>query len=369
MDTTVSLDDGGRELRRDDAAGLLGGLALDDVLDTASWDALLTAIRAAPQRSVELTTADGRVLDATVARCDDGALVVLRDVSQYASAAAPLAAMTLELGRVNRDLHALDDATATLAATLDVDALCEATCRVVVGYLSAAAAAIDVHGRMTAWPAAAPDGLQTEEIELTTARGALGTLRWWRASPVSSSERRLVELIASRAAISLDHALLLRAAEERAEHDALTGLLNRAGAQTVLAGFSRPFAIALVDLDEFKRVNDEHGHAEGDRVLRAVAGILGAGRTGDVKARWGGEEFLVALKGSDVDRTEFWVSRRLAAVRREVEVGGRPVTFSAGVSLVSGPGLEEALAAADAALYEAKAAGRNQVRVAQPGFA
>lgn len=366
MDTTVRLDDEGRELRRDDAAGLLAGLALRDVLDTGSWDALVTAIRAAPQRGVELTTTDGRVLDATVARANGEAEVVLRDVSQYASAAEHLAGMTVELGRVTRDLRALDDATATLAATLDVDGLCEATSRVIVGYLSADAATVDVHGHTTTWPAAAPDG-PCEELELATARGALGTIRWWRATPVSSTERRVVELIVSRAAISLDHALLLRAAEQRAEHDALTGLLNRAGAQTVLAGFSRPFAISLIDLDEFKRINDEHGHAEGDRVLREVAGILGAGRTGDVKARWGGEEFLVALKGSDLDRTEFWVRRRLAAVRREVDVGGRPVTFSAGVSLVTGPGLDEALAAADEALYEAKGAGRNQVRVA-PGL-
>lgn len=314
-------------------------------------------------RGVELTTDDGRILDATVVREPDGVRVVLRDVTHYASAAEHLAGMTVELGRLNRDLRALDDATSRLAATLDLVSLCEAACRVLATYLSADAAAIEVHGRRTHWPAAPPEEAASETVDLLTARGPVGAIRWWRATPATASERRVIELIASRAAISLDHALLLRAAEERAEHDPLTGLLNRAGAETMLAGFTRPFAIALIDLDEFKRVNDEHGHAEGDRVLREVADILGRGRAGDVKARWGGEEFLVALKGAAVDEVESWVARRLATVRHEVEVGGRPVTFSAGVSLVGGPGLDEALAAADAALYEAKAAGRNQVRV------
>jgi diguanylate cyclase (GGDEF)-like protein len=158
--------------------------------------------------------------------------------------------------------------------------------------------------------------------------------------------------------------LLLSSAEERAARDPLTGLYNRAGAQLALGRLVRPYAVALLDLDRFKAVNDRHGHAEGDRVLGEVAGILAGGRETDVKARWGGEEFLIALEHATVDQLVSWVEERLAAVRRSVRVGDEPVTFSAGVAEVGDAGLDHALVEADVALYRAKERGRDRVEVA-----
>lgn len=352
----------GREVRRTSADGLLGDRPLAAVLDTTSWQTLRAAIADAPCWGVELFTHDGRILDATVVGVHDGTAVVLRDVSRYAEAAEQLAAMTVELGRRTRDLVTLYEATTELGSTLDVGELSQATCRIVAGYLDAHAVQLEIHGERSSWPDGTPPAAPSEALELRTARGPLGTVRWWRPHPLTAAEERTVRLLVARSAIGLDHALLLAAAERRAERDPLTGLLNRSGAYRVLAGFTRPHAVALVDLDHFKRINDLHGHAVGDQVLCSVARILSRGRAVDVKARWGGEEFLVALERAGVDETVRWLRERLREVRTTVRAAGEAVSFSAGVALVGRQGLDAALAQADAILYEVKRSGRNAVR-------
>lgn len=366
VDARVLLDGRGRERGRAGTSSLLPDAPLSEVLDTHSWEQLLDAIERAPVTALELLTRDGRVLDATIEPTDNGSgvAVVLRDVSRYAEAAVRLGGMAVELGRRNRDLRALHEATTELGATLDPEELCTATCRMVISYLEADAAQLEVPGRVTSWPADPPDRPADGERELATARGNLGTLQWWGGRALKPSEERTVGMLVERAAIGLDHALLLDAALQRADRDPLTGLLNRSGATRVLAGFRRPHAVMLIDLDHFKAINDRHGHAEGDRVLREVASILGRGRTNDVKARWGGEEFLVALEGAGVGDAVRWLEQRRQEVRRDIQVVGRPVTFSAGVALVRNTGLEPAIEAADGALYEAKDGGRDRVVVA-----
>jgi diguanylate cyclase len=124
-------------------------------------------------------------------------------------------------------------------------------------------------------------------------------------------------------------------------------------------------ALLLVDIDLFKRINDEHGHAAGDRVLTAVAERLrDASREHDIVARWGGEEFLVLLPGTDIE------SARCAAERLRKKIGEAPiasgstsltVTVSIGATLVGDwPSLDEAIARADRALYRSKAEGRDR---------
>jgi diguanylate cyclase (GGDEF)-like protein len=352
---------------------LLGG-SLHDLLDTGSMASLRAAIARAPVRNVELTTVDGRVLDATVVPVDDGVEVVLRDVSGYASAAEQLGSMAVSLARRNRDLRTLYEAAASLDATLDLDEIAALTCAVVGSYLDADRVEVTVLDTRGCWVPdadgeaddASPRGADTLEpprdtVMLRTARGPLGELRWWRRSALLANEAETLPLLLSRAAIGLDHALLLSNAEERAARDPLTGLLNRAGAHRALGRLVPPYALALLDLDRFKAVNDDHGHAEGDRVLREVAAVLAGGRGSDVKARWGGEEFLVALEHASPEELASWVEARLAQVRGSVSVGGVPVTFSAGVALVGDDGLDAALQAADAALYRAKRAGRDRV--------
>jgi diguanylate cyclase (GGDEF)-like protein len=154
--------------------------------------------------------------------------------------------------------------------------------------------------------------------------------------------------------------------------DPLTGLLNRAAlAQKVeelvpAPGAKRPLGLLIGDLDHFKAINDEHGHATGDAVLRDVAyAIAGALRSFDVAYRIGGEEFLVMLPDAD-DSGVVMVAERL---RHEVSKCSRPgvsVSMSfGGVSGVYGAADFGALsAAADKALYEAKRAGRDRVVMA-----
>jgi diguanylate cyclase (GGDEF)-like protein len=162
---------------------------------------------------------------------------------------------------------------------------------------------------------------------------------------------------------------LVAAWKAEARVDALTGLLNRRGFEERLAvevaraardGAS--LAVVSFDLDRFKLINDEQGHAAGDRALIALAGaIRDHARGGDVTARWGGEEFVVVLPGAGVDAARGFAER----VREALPATGAGVTVSAGVSAATAPLDPQALLhAADAALYEAKRAGRDRTVVA-----
>lgn len=169
--------------------------------------------------------------------------------------------------------------------------------------------------------------------------------------------------------------------EELALRDGLTQLLNRRALQDrALAGLAaanrkrRPFALAMVDIDHFKVVNDTHGHAAGDQVLTQVAERLASGvRASDDVGRWGGEEFLVLFPESDQE------SAVIAAERLRVSIESAPIrvegdlhlylTVSLGVAVLDDPSasaivLDGLIRLADDALYRAKANGRNRVVVA-----
>jgi diguanylate cyclase (GGDEF)-like protein len=160
---------------------------------------------------------------------------------------------------------------------------------------------------------------------------------------------------------------------ELATHDELTGLVNRRRMQELLEQDRRrsqraghPWCLALIDVDHFKRVNDEHGHAVGDEVLRALARIgLAQVRKNDVLARWGGEEFVLLLQDIEPSMALIAVDRlRQRVVAEPVCCGGLelPITFSAGLAQhIVGETVEQTLARADHALYEAKAQGRNRI--------
>ncbi|WP_395504873.1 histidine kinase N-terminal 7TM domain-containing diguanylate cyclase [Ectopseudomonas hydrolytica] len=166
---------------------------------------------------------------------------------------------------------------------------------------------------------------------------------------------------------------------EQALCDPLTGLYNR---RYLDEFFSRelaraqrenlPLALALIDLDHFKRLNDECGHLVGDDVLKAVAKhLLDNLRSTDAVFRIGGEEFLLILPGLDAQAA----TARLEALRTQLSqvgqptrIGTLPVTLSAGIAIwpAHGQGLDSLLQAADVALYRAKRDGRNRVEVALP---
>lgn len=144
--------------------------------------------------------------------------------------------------------------------------------------------------------------------------------------------------------------------------DSLTGLPNRRGLQARLrdAGAPLPSAVAVVDLDHFKRINDSHGHAIGDRVLKAAASAL---VHDDIfAARVGGEEFALLLYGADPLADADAVRQRIAeAVKVRIAEIAWPVSASIGVCPVAGrQGMEAAMRKADEALYRAKQAGRDR---------
>lgn len=164
---------------------------------------------------------------------------------------------------------------------------------------------------------------------------------------------------------------------KQATLDPLTGLNNRRHFETlathVLARSQRdgtPVTLLLCDVDHFKRVNDERGHAVGDEVLMAIARMLGQNlRDGDVVARWGGEEFVALMPASPLDKACATAERIRAAVQAtplEVDATPLALTLSFGVAQVHGvQDLHAAIARADKALYDAKNAGRNRVSAAQ----
>jgi diguanylate cyclase (GGDEF)-like protein len=156
-------------------------------------------------------------------------------------------------------------------------------------------------------------------------------------------------------------------AQALAERDGLTGLYNRRAGENLLANLvsspERSDALVLFDIDHFKRINDTHGHQAGDEVLRQVArrceGLL---RGDDVFARWGGEEFLVLVRGTREDGGINAAEHlRLAVCSEPIDPAGT-VSASFGVARFRpGDTLVTWIARADSALYAAKSAGRNRV--------
>lgn len=166
-------------------------------------------------------------------------------------------------------------------------------------------------------------------------------------------------------------AAAVRAAEERADTDDLTGLPNRAGLEGVMAHAPHgPCAVLCVHLDDFKKIVDELGHAAGDAVLKHVVRVLrGAIRDIDVAARVGGEEFVVWLPETDSKAASMVAERiRRSLADLEWEWAGAGVTLTCSVGVSARPettsDLPNLIPTADAALDRAKRAGRNRVEVA-----
>jgi diguanylate cyclase (GGDEF)-like protein len=165
--------------------------------------------------------------------------------------------------------------------------------------------------------------------------------------------------------------------EQRGEAvlDHLTGLLNRTSLkrrfeelaeQAVLT--DEPISLIVLDIDRFKAINDQQGHARGDDVLRDIAyQVRKQLRSFELVYRLGGEEFLILLPGTVLDEAVA-VAERLRANVERTRPGGLDVTASFGVAGATGAAVhfDELFAAADASLYRAKAGGRNRVEVARP---
>ena len=216
----------------------------------------------------------------------------------------------------------------------------------------------------------------------------IGSLHFGSADPdrfTATHATDFLRHLAGMAALGLESAVNRARLVQRAFTDALTGWHNRSYLETRLTEElvrshreQTSLVCLLLDVDHFKRVNDDHGHAAGDAVLREIARRVGAEvRASDVSARYGGEEFIVLLPRTGLETGRLLAERVRAAVSAEpfgIGVLDRPlaVTVSIGLAEYRPSGRQEdpeavakrLVANADKALYEAKATGRNAVALA-----
>jgi diguanylate cyclase (GGDEF)-like protein len=189
-------------------------------------------------------------------------------------------------------------------------------------------------------------------------------------APVSPGYVQKLETLASQAGARIGTLRVFARTELQATTDGLTGLINRRTfeerARKLLTD-NTEFALAMCDLDHFKKLNDTYGHEAGDRALRLFGKVVrDSVRDGDIVARYGGEEFVVILPDVD-DRHAREILERLQTkiAASQADAGVPPFTISCGVASTSlSRNLEELYRVADVALYQAKETGRNCVVVA-----
>ncbi|HEY7774410.1 MAG TPA: GGDEF domain-containing protein [Marinagarivorans sp.] len=173
------------------------------------------------------------------------------------------------------------------------------------------------------------------------------------------------ELMAINAALSLE----TRRFEELAKTDCLTGLLNRVGIRDILyrslvewRTLHTPFSFIIIDLDNFKAINDTYGHAAGDEVLKDAAELmLKKVRPADALTRWGGEEFVLACPKCNLEQAAQIAEKLRSTLETHLRCRGQTVTASFGVSTMKATNLDKLFKKADNALYQAKKLGRNRV--------
>jgi two-component system cell cycle response regulator len=262
-----------------------------------------------------------------------------------------------------------------LAATHDVEQLLRVIVEAAVEATGATGARL-VADDGTVVSAGDPDADGARlELPLTAGRTEFGTLSLV-AESFDEEQAMTATSLASHAAIALENARLHQIVERQALVDGLTGIANRRACEDALSGeiaraqrLTTPLTLVLADLDDFKAINDIHGHAVGDDVLREFAAVLRATvRESDLAGRWGGEEFLLLLTGTDADGGAQLADRVRRALSERSFLGRDgavfQVTCSFGVAQHSTDGDErELFADADHALYRAKRKGKNCVEL------
>ena len=284
-------------------------------------------------------------------------------------------------------LHRLQQLTSVLAGTLELDDVGQCVADMLVSEASVPSSVVLIE-RGGELSVLSTGGHAREGRVAGAGRGDVGFDDSWEivplkvgdktvgavavtGAPEAGSERyELLLHLVSLGALSLDKALLYEQSCEQARHDSLTGLLGHGVCHEELEQLiaaATPFSVLLFDIDDFKQINDLHGHQSGDGALRLVAEALRQGtRTGDTVFRVGGEEFCALLPNLP-ERAAFAAAE---AIRQRVDAIladlPNPVTVSVGVASFPAHGRtrDRLLAAADAALYASKRAGKNRTSIA-----
>ncbi len=213
-------------------------------------------------------------------------------------------------------------------------------------------------------------------VPLIVGGEVIGSALLIRPAPYDQADEQRIRQSVGQAAPVLANLRNLAIAELRAATDGLTGLPNkRAVTDTLRRMFAEasttmsPLALLLLDLDHFKQVNDQRGHAVGDQVLANVGAVLrGALRTGDFAGRNGGEEFAILLPGTGIEEALI-IAERIRATVAEISLPGTNVTVTVSIGVAVFPvhasTADRLERLADAALYTAKRHGRNLVELAE----
>jgi len=217
-------------------------------------------------------------------------------------------------------------------------------------------------------------------VPLTVGGEVIGSVLLTRPAPCTEGEEQRIREAVGQAAPVLANLRNLALAQIRAATDGLTGLPNqRAVADALKRTFAQaattkaPLALLLLDLDHFKLINDQRGHAVGDQVLASVGATLSSVlRTHDFAGRKGGEEFAVLLPDTDM-AAALEIAERVRAAIAEISLPGTDVSVTASLGVAGYPEhastLDRLERLADAALYLAKRQGRDRVELAEPATA
>jgi len=306
-------------------------------------------------------------------------VLTLVTVGALGYAAAPMLARrgrSLAVLGGERDEHAVTLVGDALASTHDPDRLLPVILHATMEATGAARGRVLQDGRVTAEEGGAADGRSLRLVlDDDESVGEIALEIWPASGSFDARTRTLAKSLAAQAAIALENARLHSIVQRQAITDELTELANRRRFTEALETevrraerFGEPLALVFADLDDFKRVNDRHGHQVGDQVLRAFADCLRKRvRAIDLAARVGGEEFAVLLVETDLAGARALAeSLREAAAALEVQAAGAgTITVTASFGVAAYPDErtpEELLTAADAGLYRAKREGKNRVR-------
>jgi diguanylate cyclase (GGDEF)-like protein len=281
-----------------------------------------------------------------------------------------------EMVRRNAELAALTDLASAVTQMRDEHSLVERGLQVLLRVADARCVHIELAGAHHTLP---PGGECDEEhglgLPLVVREEQIGSVALGGA-PFQPETVRLVGVLANQLAVGLSHIRDYNEKSDQALRDPLTGIYNRRVLQDALdrellsaARDDGDVALTLLDIDDFKAINDVHGHDTGDEVLRRVAACgRDVVRPGDTFARIGGEEFALLTPGAGAQEALLIAERLRLAVAALDVLPDRAVTVSAGLAAwpVDAPDGDALRRVADEALYRAKAAGKNRVELAGP---